>query len=374
VEKFTRQDELYMSRALKLAKQGNGYVNPNPLVGAVIVKDGEVVGKGYHRKFGGPHAEVRALEDAGNLAQGGKMYVTLEPCTHHGKTPPCTDAIIDNGLKEVFIATKDPNPKVSGGGEERLRKAGIKVHVGLLEQEAIRINEIFFRYVQTGIPFVLLKLAMTADGKLATTTGDSRWVTSEVSRKRVHELRSRYSSIMVGKNTLLEDDPRLTVRKVDGPDGARFILTTSGDIPTDLHVFNLSSSAQTIVVTGKGTTDTRVESFRNVGASVWKVKTKDGRIDLSDLLVRIGDNGYDSLLVEGGGELAWSFLSQGLVDKIHFFISPKIIGGVDAISAVGGAGMEKINEAIQLERVQISKSGPDVSYVGYPRSVEDTNY
>src|SRR6056297_759207 len=282
-----------MSRALKLAKQGNGYVNPNPLVGAVIVKDGEVVGKGYHRKFGGPHAEVRALEDAGNLAQGGKMYVTLEPCTHHGKTPPCTDAIIDNGLKEVFIATKDPNPKVSGGGEERLRKAGIKVHVGLLEQEAIRINEIFFRYVQTGIPFVLLKLAMTDDGKLATTTGDSRWVTSEVSRKRVHELRSRYSSIMVGKNTLLEDDPRLTVRKVDGPDGARFILTTSGDIPTDLHVFNLSSSAQTIVVTGKGTTDTRVESFRNVGASVWKVKTKDGRIDLSDLLVRIGDNGYD---------------------------------------------------------------------------------
>lgn len=374
MDRYTEEDRHYMSRALKLAKQGNGYVNPNPLVGSVIVKNSEVVGEGYHAKFGGPHAEVRALKDAGRLARGARMYVTLEPCTHHGKTPPCADAIIESGLKEVFIATKDPNPKVSGGGEEKLRGAGIKVEVGLLEKEAVRLNEIFFHYVETGLPFVLLKLAMTADGKLATTTGDSQWITSEVSRTKVHELRSRYSAIMVGKNTLLADDPRLTVRKVEGPDGARFILATNGEIPTDLQVFNLSSSAQTIVVTGEEINDTRIESFRNAGALVWKVKTRDDRIDLSNLLAKIGDNGYDSLLVEGGGELAWSFLSQGLVDKIHFFISPKIIGGTDAISAVGGAGIKKIKEAIQLERVRISKSGPDVSYMGYPRSEKESNY
>jgi len=355
-----------MKRALSLARRGGGYVNPNPQVGAVIVRDGEIVGEGYHEKFGGPHAEVRALEDAGKLAGGATMYVTLEPCVHYGKTPPCTDAIIESGIDRVFVAMKDPNPKVSGEGVNKLNQAGIEVTLGLLEEEAARVNEIYLHYVETERPFVLLKLAMTMDGKIATRMGNSRWISSDTSREFVHELRARYSGVLVGVNTVISDDPRLTVRKADGPDGARFVLDSRGRTPPDSRLLNLDSSAPTVLVTGEGHSTGKVEPLKAAGAKVWAIPPSEDRIDLSALLEKMGARGYDSLLVEGGSEVAWSFLSQGLVDKVRFFYSPRIVGGREAVSAVSGKGFEKVSEAISLAETSMVRFGEDFSIVGYP--------
>ncbi len=356
-----------MRRALDLAERGNGYVNPNPLVGAVLVKNGEVVGEGYHTAYGAPHAEVEALRDAGEEATRATMYVTLEPCTHHGKTPPCSEAIIEAGVREVFVATRDPNPKVSGGGAGRLEEAGLDVHLGLLDQEANQQNEIFFHYVRTGRPFVLLKLAMTADGRIATRTGDSKWITSEESRRRVHELRARYSAVAVGRTTLLSDDPRLTVRDAEGPDGVRFIFTTDLDVPSNLKVFNSESDAPTVFVTGEAVTDSRRDTFREAGADVWVFPGGDGEVDPQHFLKKAGREGYDSLLLEGGGELAWSFLSDGLIDKVNFFYAPKVVGGRNAVPGVGGKGAERMKDAVDLEDVQVERVGSDLCLIAYPK-------
>jgi len=355
-----------MERALELAELGNGYVNPNPQVGAVVVKDGEIVGQGYHEEFGGPHAEVRALEDAGDRTSGGKMYVTLEPCNHHGKTPPCTDAIIESKIKEVYIASRDPNPRVTGGGISKLKQAGIVVKPGLLKDRARKLNEIFFHYINTGLPFVLLKLAMTADGKIATRTGDSRWITSPESRKRVHELRARYSGIGVGVNTALTDDPRLTVRDADGPDGTRFIFDSTGDLPADLNLFSLESDAPTVIVTGRDAKEKDILEYRDRGALVWQVESRNGEVNLNQFLKKMGEEGYDSLMIEGGSKIAWSFLSRSLVDKLNLFIAPKIVGGDSSVPAVGGKGFDRIKDSIGLRDVEVTEVGPDISYIGYP--------
>ncbi|MCF7875646.1 bifunctional diaminohydroxyphosphoribosylaminopyrimidine deaminase/5-amino-6-(5-phosphoribosylamino)uracil reductase RibD [Candidatus Bipolaricaulota bacterium] len=356
----------YMNEALSLARRGGGFVNPNPQVGAVVVRDGEIVGKGYHEKFGAPHAEVRALEDAGTKAEGSTMYVTLEPCVHYGKTPPCTDAIIESGITRVYVAMKDPNSKVSGKGVDRLKEAGVEVFLGLMKEEAESVNEIYLHYVETGRPFVLLKLAMTMDGKIATKTGDSRWISSGPSRELVHELRARYSGVLVGVNTVISDDPRLNVRKAEGPDGTRFVLDTDGRTPPDARLLDLESSAPTVIATGEGVSYGEVESLKEAGAEIWPLPASHGRIDLIDLLEKMGSSGYDSLLVEGGGEVAWDFLSQGLVDKVRFFYSPKIAGGEKAIPAVSGSGVEKIDQGIRLKKYSVSRIGEDFSVVGYP--------
>lgn len=359
-------DRTYMKRALELAELGGGYVNPNPQVGAVIVKRGEVIGEGYHEKFGGPHAEARALEEAGESAEGATLYVTLEPCVHYGKTPPCTERIIESGLARVEVAIEDPNPKVSGKGIERLRGEGIEVSLGLMEDEARETNEIYLHYVKTGRPFVLLKLAMTLDGKIATRTGDARWISSESSRELVHELRARYSAVGVGANTVISDNPRLNVRDADGPDGARIVFDSGGKAPTNSRIFTLSSSAPTILATGENVSETHLKGYKGAGAEVWQIEADQDKLNLESLLERMGKHGYDSLLVEGGGEIAWSFLDRNLVDKIRFFYSPKIIGGNEAVPSVGGKGKARIKDGLAIERLTIERFGEDVSLVGYP--------
>ncbi|MBS3786722.1 bifunctional diaminohydroxyphosphoribosylaminopyrimidine deaminase/5-amino-6-(5-phosphoribosylamino)uracil reductase RibD [Candidatus Bipolaricaulota bacterium] len=356
----------YMKRALRLAKRGGGFVNPNPQVGAVIVRDGEIVGEGYHEMFGGPHAEVKALQDAGESASGATLYVNLEPCVHYGKTPPCTKKIIESGLDRVYVAIEDPNPRVAGKGIKRLREEGIKVSVGLMEEEARKVNEIFLHYVEKNRPFVLLKLAMTLDGKIATRTGDSRWISSETSRKLVHELRARYSAVGVGVSTVIADDPRLNVRNAEGPDGARFVFDSNGRTPESSRIFTISSDAPTIIATGETLPEDSLTKFEKNGAKVWQFRKKRGHLDLDGLLERMGERGYDSLLVEGGGEIAWSFIDQNLVDKIRFFYSPKIVGGKEAVPSVGGRGRATVEDALGIEDLKVEEIGGDVSVVGYP--------
>ena len=360
------KERYYMNRALELASLGGGFVNPNPQVGAVIVKDGEVVGEGYHEKFGGPHAEVQALNDAGEFSRGAIMYVTLEPCVHYGKTPPCTKKIIENGLSRVKVAIEDPNPRVSGKGIKRLREEGIEVSLGLMEEEARNANEIYLNYVETGRPFVLLKLAMTLDGKIASREGDSRWISSESSREQVHGLRARYSAVGVGVNTVLADDPRLNVRKADGPDGARFVFDSRGRTPAGSRLLNIRSSAPTVLVTGEGLSETKLKKFDKPGVEVWSVRSDQGKLEIDRMLDLMGKKGYDSLLVEGGGEIAWSFLDRNLVDKVRFFYSPKIVGGREAVSAVGGKGKAKVKESLKVEKLTTERYGGDVCLVGYP--------
>ncbi|MEF8725424.1 MAG: bifunctional diaminohydroxyphosphoribosylaminopyrimidine deaminase/5-amino-6-(5-phosphoribosylamino)uracil reductase RibD [Candidatus Bipolaricaulota bacterium] len=361
-----RKDQEYMERALSLAIKGGGYVNPNPQVGAIVVNDGRVVGEGFHREFGAPHAEVEALEDAGPLAKDATMYVTLEPCVHYGKTPPCVDKIIETGIARVEVATRDPNPKVFGKGIEKMESNGIDVSLGLKEREAKKRNEIYFHYVKAGRPFVLLKLAMTLDGKIATKSGDSHWISSEPAREMVHSLRARYSGVGVGVNTIISDDPRLNVRKADGPDGTRFIFDTRGNTPVNSRIFELESDAPTVVVSGEGLPEADLLPYKNSGAKVWQFPEREGVIDLEAFLKKMGKENYDSLMVEGGSEVAWSFLNQDLVDKILFFYSPGIIGGREAVPSVGGTGEEKVKDAIRIEEMDISRVGDDFSLVGYP--------
>ncbi|MBS3765585.1 bifunctional diaminohydroxyphosphoribosylaminopyrimidine deaminase/5-amino-6-(5-phosphoribosylamino)uracil reductase RibD [Candidatus Bipolaricaulota bacterium] len=359
-------DEKYMEQALDLAEKGGGYVNPNPQVGAVIVNQGEVVGTGYHEKFGGPHAEVNALDEAGENAEDATMYVTLEPCVHHGKTPPCADKIIESGISSVHVAIKDPNPKVSGKGITKMQRAGIEVRLGSLADKARKVNEIFLHYTRTGRPFVLLKLAMTFDGKIATKTGDSRWITSEPSRKRVHELRARYSGVAVGVGTVISDDPRLNVRHADGPDGGRFVLDPSGRTPPDSRLLEMESDAPTVLVVGESLPEEAAAAFEEAGATVWRVPEVDRGLDLEEFLERMGDAGYDSLIVEGGSELAGSLVDHRLVDKINFFYAPKVIGGREAVPAVGGEGALKVPEGIKIKKLEFARTGDDLSVTGYP--------
>jgi len=356
-------DERYIRLALKLALRGEGYTNPNPIVGAVVVKDGEVVGQGWHERFGGPHAEVFALEQAGEKAAGATIYVTLEPCSHHGKTPPCTERIIEAGISRVVISCRDPNPLVNGKGIEKLRQAGIEVAEGVLEEEAARANEIFFKFIRSGIPFVLLKLGMSLDGRIATKTGDSKWITGEEARTEAHRLRRRYAAVLVGAKTAIADDPLLTVRRVEGPNPVRIVLDGAGRVPADLRMF--AEAGRTIVATG-AMPERKEEELRSRGVDVWRLPGDGGRVDLRELLVRIGEEGLDSLLVEGGGETAAAFLEAGLVDKVALFIAPIIVGGRDATPAVGGGGVERISDALKLEDVEADKVGSDLFITGYP--------
>ncbi|ADL52542.1 bifunctional diaminohydroxyphosphoribosylaminopyrimidine deaminase/5-amino-6-(5-phosphoribosylamino)uracil reductase RibD [Clostridium cellulovorans] len=362
-------NESYMRRALELAKLGAGRVSPNPMVGAVIVKNGEIIGEGYHKQYGGPHAEVNAIasvSDNGEL-EGSTIYVTLEPCCHYGKTPPCTKAIIDNKIKTVVIGTLDPNPLVAGKGVEILRAEGIEVIVGVLEEECLKINESFMKYIKTKTPFVIMKAAMTLDGKIATSTGDSKWITNEESRINVHKLRNKVSGIMVGINTVLKDDPELTCRLEGGASPKRIIVDSGLKIPLNAKVLNAKDKVEVIVATTRKADESKVEVLERQGVKVIIVPEKEQKVNLKKLMEELGNLKVDSVLLEGGGTLCFSALEEGIIDKVQFYIAPKIIGGENSKTPVEGVGINKIKDAINVKDLRVSTFGGDILIEGYIR-------
>ena len=349
-----------MKLALRLARKGEGKVSPNPMVGAVIVNNCKIVGSGYHQKFGEPHAEINALNQAGKKAKGGILYLNLEPHSFYGKTPPCTDSIIKAGIKEVFCSMLDPNPKVNGKGIKRLRDEGIKVNLGLLEDEARRLNEVYLKYMTTRMPFVILKVAQSLDGKIATPTGDSKWITSEDARDYVHRLRVKVDAVLVGSNTISKDDPELTIHKQRGENPWRIILTAKGDVPPDYRIIRNNKDRKTIIVTSKLT-----PSLKGCGAEIWEIrKNRSGGIDLPEFLKKAGQQGVASILVEGGKEIFTSFLKERLVDKFYYFLSPKIIG--EGLDTFGDLQIERMKGSLKLKEITFKKFSKDYLLVGYP--------
>jgi diaminohydroxyphosphoribosylaminopyrimidine deaminase/5-amino-6-(5-phosphoribosylamino)uracil reductase len=359
----------YMKQALSLAKLALGQVSPNPAVGAILVRDGEVVGQGYTLPPGSWHAEVMALNQAGDKSRGSVMYVTLEPCSHYGRTPPCTRAIIENGVSEVHMAMIDPNPLVSGKGENALEREGIRTYVGECEEEAREINEAYIKFINTGIPFVTAKFAVSLDGKLATRTGDSAWISNSESRKYVHYLRYTTDAIMVGANTVIADNPRLTCR-CGGTGGEvkeqplRVIVDGRGRIPPASQIFN--EKGKVLVVLGESVAEGKKKALIDTGAEMLELPDRDGILDLSLLLESLGKRNITSVLVEGGGILFGSLFDNRLIDKVVAFIAPIIIGGEGARISVAGQGVKNIAEAIKLKRVSVANFGEDLMVSGYP--------
>ncbi len=361
-------DERFMRMALRLAAKARGRTSPNPMVGAVVVKNGKVIGQGYHRKAGEPHAEALALKRAGSAAKGATLYVTLEPCSHTGKrTPPCTPLVIQSGVKRVVVAMIDPNPRVSGGGVKALRFAGIRVETGLLEDEAKKLNETFIKHITTGTPFVTLKIAQTLDGKIATASGESKWITGEEAREEGHKLRDANDAILVGINTVLKDDPSLTTRIPNGRDPVRVIVDSRLRIPLNAKVLTQRSEAKTIIATLANAPKSRIKKLQQLGAEVLIARSSRGRVDLKDLMKKLGDRGIMSLLVEGGAEVNASALKAGIVDKVVFFIAPMLMTGRDALPSIGGSSPEKLKHAMQLRDVTVKHVGRDLMVEGYLR-------
>lgn len=356
--------ETYMKRAIVLARRGMGKTSPNPAVGCVIVKDGRIVGEGWHRRAGTPHAEVHALAEAGEAARGADVYVTLEPCAHFGKTPPCAAALVEAGVGRVFAAMVDPNPKVSGRGAEILRAAGIEVVTGLMEGESRLLNEPFIKYMTTGLPFVILKSAMTLDGKTATPSGDSRWITNESSRRFVHRLRSSVDAVMVGSGTVLADDPRLNARIPGGRDPLRVVVDSVLRIPLDSQMLGLVSAAPTIVATLAGD-GRKADELRARGVEVLQCRARNGRVDLADLVARLGERGIQSVLLEGGATLAGEALRLGLIDKFLLFYAPRLLGG-DGPGLFAGESAGAMADAVPLRDLTIRRFGADILVTGYP--------
>jgi diaminohydroxyphosphoribosylaminopyrimidine deaminase/5-amino-6-(5-phosphoribosylamino)uracil reductase len=359
-------NEAYMRRALELAARGLGRTSPNPAVGAVVVRAGAIVGEGHHRRAGAPHAEREALANAGEAAEGADLYVTLEPCCHRGRTPPCTEAIVEAGIARVAYACGDPDPRARGRGCRELEGAGIEVEAGMLEEEAERLNEAYLKHKRTGRPFVTLKLAMTLDGKIATRSGESRWITGEAARRRVHEMRDRSDAVMVGVGTVLADDPRLTTRGIEGRrDALRVICDSRARTPPQAQVVRQESDAPCLVAVTGGADTERVEALEGAGAEVLSLPARDGRTDLEALSLALGERDIMSVLLEGGGTLAWGALEAGIVDKVALFYAPMILGGEGAVPAVGGAGIERITDALRLRDMTVERVGDDLLVEGY---------
>jgi len=353
-----------MNLALKLAEKGRGWVSPNPLVGACLVKKNRLIASGFHAKFGAPHAEAEVIRRAGRKARGAALYVTLEPCSTYGKTPPCTEAILSAGIKRVVVAAIDPNPKHLGRGIEILKKRGVSVTTGVLKKEAQKQNQAFFKWVQKGIPFVILKMAQSLDGKIASRTGRSRWISGPRARAWVHALRASVDAVLVGKNTLLLDDPRLTVRNGRvHREPWRIVLDRKGESPKNARLFQTGGHA--ILVCSQTYFKPVTQKFRNTPVTVLPLKEKKGKLDLNELLKRLGAFGISSLLVEGGGEVAWSFLSSRLVDKVAWVIAPKIVGGKDAKTSVEGVGVDGLEKAPDIQVERLVPLGKDFLIEGY---------
>jgi diaminohydroxyphosphoribosylaminopyrimidine deaminase/5-amino-6-(5-phosphoribosylamino)uracil reductase len=357
----------FMKLALRLAAKGVGWVSPNPMVGAVVVKDGQVVGRGYHRRAGGPHAEVEALNAAGEAARGAELYVSLEPCNHQGKTPPCTEAILAAGVRRVVMATRDPNPRVTGGGAERLAARGVEVAVGPLAAEARQVNEAWFHWVNTGQPWVVAKAACSLDGKIATATGESQWLTGEAARALGHRLRHRVDAIVVGIGTVLADNPQLTCRLPAGrgKDPIRVVLDSRLRLPLTARLLHLDSPAPTWVACTSPAPTGQIRALEEHGAQVLVLPPDAGRVSLPALLDLLGAHQVQSLLVEGGAETLGAFFDQRLVHQFHFFYAPKILGGLKAPGVVGGRGVIHLGEAHIARNVNIRRVGPDLLISGY---------
>jgi diaminohydroxyphosphoribosylaminopyrimidine deaminase/5-amino-6-(5-phosphoribosylamino)uracil reductase len=360
-------DEYFMGLALKLAAKGAGWVSPNPMVGAVVVREGVVVGQGWHRRYGGSHAEVEALKAAGSLARGATVYVTLEPCNHHGQTPPCTEALLAAGVGRVVAATPDPNRRVSGGGAPFLRGKGVQVEMGLLAAEVRRLNEAWFTWVERGLPLVIIKAACSLDGKIATRTGDSQWLTGETARAFGHRLRHECDAILVGIGTVSADDPQLTTRlpRRRSKDPIRVVLDSRLRIPETARLLHLNSQAPTWIATTPTAPQDKIQALQELGAEILVLPEEGGRVALKPLLEELGRQRVQSLLVEGGAEVLGSFLDQGLAAKFYFFYAPKILGGKDAYPAVAGRGAARLAEAHQARDLTLRRLGPDLLVCGY---------
>ena len=364
----TDTDIQHMRNALDLASGGAGWVSPNPLVGCVLVRQGEIVGRGYHQRFGGPHAEIHALREAGDQARGATLYVTLEPCCHTGKTPPCTDAILESQVERVIVAMRDPNPRVDGGGLSRLEKAGVGVTVGVCESAARRLNEAFIKHITTRQPFVTGKSAITLDGKIATRNGSSRWITGEAARAVGHQMRHASDAIMVGIGTASQDDPQLTTRIPGQPvsNPLRVVVDSNLRLSPGARVSDVAEDRRTLVATTEQAPVTRAQALQERGVEVIRLPAQsDGRVDLGKLCKALGERDIASLLVEGGAALTTALLEQHLIDKMVFFVAPKIIGG-DGVNVFGPCGVDSMEQALPMRELTSRSVGNDVMLEAYP--------
>lgn len=355
--------EEYMRLAIELAKKGEGHANPNPMVGAVIVKNDTVIGQGYHRKYGTLHAERNAIASLTESARGATIYVTLEPCCHYGKTPPCTEAIVEQGIAKVVIGSRDPNPLVSGKGVEYLREHGIEVVEDFLREECDSINPVFFHYIRNKTPYVVMKYAMTMDGKIACHTGASKWVTGEQARAYVQELRNRYMGIMVGANTVFVDDPMLNCRMEGGRNPIRIVCDSHLKIPVNSRLVQTAGDIPVIIATTCKEPE-RQKPYRDAGCEIIVVSEYHGRVCLKELMHRLGERNIDSILLEGGGTLNWSALEEGIVNHVMGFVAPKFFGGYPATTPVEGNGVEDPSQAVLLKNLAYKAIGEDLLIEG----------
>lgn len=352
----------YMQRALKLAEKGMGHTSPNPMVGCVVVKAGRIVAEGFHERYGEFHAERNALTRCKEDVTGAEMYVTLEPCCHQGKTPPCTDIILERGIGKVYIGSMDSNPKVAGKGAQILREHGVEVENGLLEEECRKLNEIFFHYISEGTPYIAMKYAMTLDGKIATVTGDSKWVTGEKARRHVHMLRKKYSAIMAGIGTVLQDDPMLNCRIEEGVNPVRVICDSQLRIPLDSQIVKTAGEIPTIVAYAVEDREKQMR-LEDAGVTLLHVQEKD-RVDFTGLLKELGRKKIDSVLIEGGGTLHGTVLKSGFLNRVYCYVAPKLIGGRDALSPVGGKGISQMKDSIELTDTEWISLDSDICISG----------
>ncbi len=360
--------EQFMQRALDLARRGEGRTRPNPPVGALVVKGNEVVGEGFHPRAGEPHAEIFALRQAGEGARGADLFVTLEPCSHRGRTGPCTEAILAAGIRRVYVGTTDPNPLVNGAGIRQLRAAGLEVETGLLGAESARLIAPFAKHVTSGLPFLILKAALTLDGFTATSAGDSQWISCEESRLEVHRLRDRVDGILVGSGTVLADDPRLTTRLPEGGrDPARIVVDSRLRIPEDAALLHLESPAPTLLATTGQADPDRLRRLRDLGHEVLVLPALDGRVDLGALLAELGRRGLQSLLVEGGGTLNGELWRRSLIDRVMLFLAPLVLGGGDGRGLFSGPGPLRLSDAVRLEGLRVRRCGEDFLLEGEVR-------
>ena len=348
----------YMLHAIELAKKGIGFVNPNPLVGAVIVKNGTIIGEGYHERYGELHAERNALKNCSASPSGADMFVTLEPCCHYGKNPPCTDAVIESGIKRVFVGSSDPNPLVAGKGIQLLRDNGIEVITDFMKQECDAINNIFFHFITTKKPYVLLKAAVSLDGKIAVSNGDSKWITNELSRAHTHETRKRVSAILVGVNTVLADDPILTCRAENPSNPIRIICDSKLRIPLDSRIVRTARDIPTFIATVSADAE-KVALLKEQNVNIIRTNSKNNQVDLTDLMQILGQENIDSVLIEGGSEINANALKSDIVNKIQIYIAPKIIGG-DGKNAVSALNLDLVKNAVMLKNPQITRFGDDI--------------
>ena len=349
----------YMDMAIKLAERGKGYVSPNPLVGCIIVKRGKIVGRGYHKKFGEAHAEINALKIAGKKAMNATLYVNIEPCSHWGKTSPCTEKIVESGIREVVVGMEDPNPVVDGYKELKFR--GLKTRIGILRRNAKKINESYVKYIKTKKPFVILKLAMSLDGKIATSTGDSKYITSREARRYVHQLRSEADAVMVGINTVIKDNPLLDSRLVKGKNPTKIVVDSTLKISEKAKIFK--DPSKVIIATTKNAPKKKIDELHQRGVRVLVLGLKNGLVDLKELMKELGKSGITPVIIEGGAELSGNAIKERIVDKVLMFTAPKIIG--NGLGPIKNLGIKKVNKAIKLKNIVTRSIGKDILVEGY---------